>query len=138
MGRKRCTTINASLRTNNHIEGWHSRLKEIVGKSHPNILIVDVMKKEQACTEMKMEQFESGDREYWVENSVRDLYKKQRNKTNYFAKNCKINPFFRPKRCKLKKSSGLPYAPLTTQPTQFQPFSMARSLQLLIRRKLNS
>ena len=103
------------------------------------------MKKEQACTEMKMEQFESGDREYWVENSVRvhyspcllytrikkniknvmitmadqtpscgnekrdtlyhrarktgrcsvwDLYKKQRNKTNYFAKNCKINPFF--------------------------------------------
>jgi len=32
------------------------------------------MKKEQACTEMKMEQFESGNREYWVENSVRDLY----------------------------------------------------------------
>jgi len=32
------------------------------------------MKKEQACTEMKMEQFESGDREYWVENSVRVHY----------------------------------------------------------------
>ena len=57
---------------------------------------------------------------------------------NYFAKNCKINPFFRPKRCKLKKSSGHLCAPFTTQPTQFQPFSMARSLQLLIRRKLNS
>ncbi|MDD9819162.1 MAG: hypothetical protein OXU61_13680, partial [Gammaproteobacteria bacterium] len=53
---------------------------------------------------------------------------------NYFAKNCKINPFFRP----TQKSSGLLCAPLTTQPTQFQPFSMARSLQLLIRRKLNS
>jgi len=32
------------------------------------------MKKEQACTEMKMEQFESGNREYWVENSVRVHY----------------------------------------------------------------
>ena len=74
MGCKRCTTINTSLRTNNHIEGWHSRLKEIEGKSHPNILIVDAMKKEQACTEMKMEQFKSGDREYWVENSVRVHY----------------------------------------------------------------
>jgi len=41
---------------------------------HPNILIVDAMKKEQACTEMKMEQFESGDREYWVENRVRVHY----------------------------------------------------------------
>ena len=49
-------------RTNNHIEGWHSRLKKVVGKSHPNIFeIVDVMKKEEACTEMKMEQFESGE-----------------------------------------------------------------------------
>ena len=25
-------------RTNNHVEGWHSRLKRIVGKPHPNIL----------------------------------------------------------------------------------------------------
>ena len=24
-------------RTNNHVEGWHSRLKKVVGKSHPNI-----------------------------------------------------------------------------------------------------
>jgi len=31
------------------------------GRLHPNICdIVDAMKKEQACTEMKMEQFESG------------------------------------------------------------------------------
>jgi len=32
------------------------------------------MKKEQDCTEMKMEQFKSGDRDYWVENSVRVHY----------------------------------------------------------------
>ena len=32
-----------------------------MGRLHPNITeIVDAMKKEQACTEMKMEQFESG------------------------------------------------------------------------------
>jgi len=36
--------------------------KKIVGKLHPNIFeIVDVMKKQQACTEMKMERFESGE-----------------------------------------------------------------------------
>jgi len=37
-----------------------------------------------------------------------------------------------------QKSSDLPYAPLTYQPPHFQPLSMARSMQLLIRRKLNS
>ena len=47
MGCKRCTIINIT--------------KKIVGKLHPNIFeIVDVMKKQQACTEMKMERFESG------------------------------------------------------------------------------
>ena len=50
-----------SPRTNNHIKGWHSWLKKIVGRWHPNITeIVAAMKKEQACTGMKMEQFESG------------------------------------------------------------------------------
>ena len=48
-------------RTNNHVEGWHSRSKRIVGKPHPNIFeIVDVIKKEQATTEMKLEQFAAG------------------------------------------------------------------------------
>jgi len=37
------------------------KAKENSGGSYPNIFeIVDGMKKEQACTEMKMEQFESG------------------------------------------------------------------------------
>ena len=35
------------IRTNNHVEGWHSRLKKVVGKAHPNIFeIVEVFKKE--------------------------------------------------------------------------------------------
>jgi len=46
---------------NNHIKGWHSWLEKIVGRLHSNICdIVDAMKKEQACTEMKLGQFESG------------------------------------------------------------------------------
>ena len=40
-------------RTNNHVEGWNSRLKKIVWKFHPNIFeIIDVMRKEQATMEM--------------------------------------------------------------------------------------
>ena len=36
-------------RTNNHMEGWHSRLKKVVGKPHPNIYeLVDVIKREEA------------------------------------------------------------------------------------------
>ena len=48
-------------RTNHHVKGWHSRLKRIIGKPHPNIFeIIDVIKKEQATTEMKLEQFAAG------------------------------------------------------------------------------
>ncbi len=28
---------SVSTRTNNHIEGWHSKLKKVVGKAHPNV-----------------------------------------------------------------------------------------------------
>ena len=27
----------SDTRTNNHIEGWHSKLKKVVGKAHPNV-----------------------------------------------------------------------------------------------------
>ena len=38
---------SGSVHTNNHVEGWHSRLKKVVGKAHPNIFeIVEVFKKE--------------------------------------------------------------------------------------------
>ena len=57
------TNSDSQLRwaNNNHVEGWHSQLKRIVGKPHPNVFkIVDVMKKEQATTEMNLEQFAAG------------------------------------------------------------------------------
>ena len=56
-------------RKNNHVEGWHSRLKRIVGKPHPNIFeIMDVIKREQAATEMKLEQYAAGATGYVVYN----------------------------------------------------------------------
>ena len=48
-------------RTNNHVEGWHARLKRVVGKPHPNIFeLVEVIKKEEATTRMKMQICEAG------------------------------------------------------------------------------
>ena len=36
-------------RTNNNVEGWHSRLKKVVGKPHPNLYeIIYVFKREEA------------------------------------------------------------------------------------------
>ena len=47
--------------TNNHVEGWHSRLKKVVGKPHPNIYeIIDVFKREEGSTMMKMQMLEAG------------------------------------------------------------------------------
>ena len=39
--------------TNNHVEGWHSRLKKVLGKPHP----IDVFKREEG---MKMQMLETG------------------------------------------------------------------------------
>ena len=54
---------NEGPRTNNHVEGWHTRLKKVVGKAHPNLYeIIEVMKKEQATSEIKLQQLEMGGR----------------------------------------------------------------------------
>ena len=48
---------SGSTRTNNHTEGWHNRLKKVVGKAHPNVFeIVETFKKEQASTEVSTAQ----------------------------------------------------------------------------------
>ena len=48
-------------RTNNHVEGWHSRLKNIVGKAHPNVYeLVEVIQKEESVTTMKVQQLVAG------------------------------------------------------------------------------
>ena len=50
-----------SPRTNNHLEGWHNKLKRITRKSHPNIYeIVTIFKQEQAFTKVSIAQLASG------------------------------------------------------------------------------
>lgn len=48
---------NDGYRTNNHLEGWHHKLNQVVKKMHPNIFeIVKLLKREQSITEVKMKQ----------------------------------------------------------------------------------
>ena len=50
-------------RTNNHLEGWHNRLRRVVGKSHPNIFeCVEVFQREQVSTEVSIQQLAAGAR----------------------------------------------------------------------------
>ena len=50
-------------RTNNNLEGWHSKVKKIAGKNHLNIFeIVELFKKEQASTEIEIRQLMTGTR----------------------------------------------------------------------------
>ena len=48
-------------RMNNHLEGWHSKLKKVVGKAHPNVFeIVCIFKMEQAAVEVSLAQLQAG------------------------------------------------------------------------------
>ena len=44
-----------------HVEGWHSCLSKVVGKAHPNVYeLVNVIKREEATSKLKLQQYESG------------------------------------------------------------------------------
>ncbi len=48
-------------RTNNHLEGWQSKFIAVIGRPHPNIYqLMDVIKEEQAVTELTAVQLEAG------------------------------------------------------------------------------
>ncbi|VDI04710.1 Hypothetical predicted protein [Mytilus galloprovincialis] len=52
---------NEGPRTNNHLEGWHSKLKKHVNHAHPNIYImIEILKKTQANTEANQIQVAAG------------------------------------------------------------------------------
>ena len=39
----------SSPRTNNYLEGWHNKLKQITRKAHPNVFeLVEIFKQEQS------------------------------------------------------------------------------------------
>ena len=41
-----------SMRTNNHVEGWHNHFYSIVGKVHPNIWhLIEALQKEESATQ---------------------------------------------------------------------------------------
>ena len=43
------------------MEGWHSRLKKVVSKPHPNLYeIIDVFKREEASTKVKLQILQAG------------------------------------------------------------------------------
>ena len=47
-------------RTNNHLEGWHNRLKRIARKGHPNFYeVLELFQKEQAATEVTISQLQA-------------------------------------------------------------------------------
>ncbi|VDI61105.1 Hypothetical predicted protein [Mytilus galloprovincialis] len=48
-------------RTNNHLEGWHHKLKNHVEHPHPNIFnLVKLLKKQQAAIEVRLIQYSAG------------------------------------------------------------------------------
>ena len=48
-------------RTNNNAEGWHSKIRKLAGKAHPNIYeAVSLFKAEQAATEVTLLQLAGG------------------------------------------------------------------------------
>ena len=50
-------------RTNNHLEGWHGRLKKIIGKAHPNVFeMVKFLLDEQKLNELRTVRYEAGQR----------------------------------------------------------------------------
>ena len=52
---------HAANRTNNRVEGWHSKLNRYVKKSHPNIYeLLTELKKEQAATELTVHRARQG------------------------------------------------------------------------------
>jgi hypothetical protein len=60
-------------RTNNHLEGWHNKLKKRVGVAHPTIYkMSDEFKKEQAANEVKIEQYSDGGR--WTKSCMERWY----------------------------------------------------------------
>ena len=51
----------ATTRTNNAVEGWHSRVNKAIGCCHPNIyILVTVLKGEQATTGLTLRRADTG------------------------------------------------------------------------------
>ena len=51
----------SSPRTNNHVEGWHNKLKRVARKALPNVYeLIEVFQQEQVDTEVAIAQLATG------------------------------------------------------------------------------
>jgi len=73
-------------KTNNSVEGWHRAFSSLLGASHPTTWrLIDVIKKEQGLTEMKINQLIAGQEQVAKK-------KKYTKTTTWIKKNCKFLP----------------------------------------------
>ena len=50
-------------RTNNSVEGWHSKLSKVSARNHPNLYeVIKLFKREQASVEVKVARLTAGGR----------------------------------------------------------------------------
>ena len=50
----------SSPRINNHLEGWHNKLKQITRKAHPNVFeLVEIIKQQQSDNEVSIAQLDT-------------------------------------------------------------------------------
>ncbi|XP_078534929.1 uncharacterized protein LOC144821591 isoform X1 [Lissotriton helveticus] len=55
------TCLEGGVKTNNSIEGWHNSFNKLIGKPHPNFYnVLEILKKEQGCQELRLAQSLSG------------------------------------------------------------------------------
>ncbi len=55
--------FNVDIRTNNNLEGWHSRFQKIVARHRPNLWqLLEAIQHEQAATEVAIQQVAAGRR----------------------------------------------------------------------------
>lgn len=73
-----CCCEAESIRTNNHIEGWHTKINKYVGRKNPNLAhLLDVLSLESTCFDLrkvsnkKKGEYEEIDRE--INLAINDL-----------------------------------------------------------------
>ena len=59
--RQRMWNYYAHSGPNNHLEGWHNRMKRLARKIHPNLYeVLELFQREQAATNITVQQLEAG------------------------------------------------------------------------------
>jgi hypothetical protein len=69
----------ADIRTNNSVEGWHNRFKNVVATHRPNIWrLLLALRQEQAATEVALQQIAAGQRVHKTVATYKNIRKQLR------------------------------------------------------------